>query len=179
MKRMSKILLIIALVALHVQVVSAASKVWVDENFNLSSIRRLLISEPNYSPAKDGATTDEVMGMFYQEGTLSNLYVLQKTDIEKNILRDSSINLATLAPDKAKETFDAQVPKYTDGYLVATVIHNSRVVIFFDVYSAATKEMVFSYQTIAGSKDDDNIATYKRLTKNFYKEFEKKIKSKK
>lgn len=179
MKRISKILLIIVLVALHMQVVSAANKVWVDENFNLSSIRRLLISEPNYSPAKEGPSTDEVMGMFYQEGTLSTLYVLQKSDIEKNILRDVSIDLAALAPDKAKEAFDAQVLKYTDGYLVATIIHNSRVVIFYDVYSATTKELVFSYQAMAGSKDDDNITTYKRLTKNFYKEFEKKIKSKK
>ena len=59
--------------------------------------------------------------------------------------------------------------------MVPTVVHNDRVVIFFDVYAAATNKLVYTYQIVADRTDPDTLATYQELTKQFYRAFDKSV----
>lgn len=175
MKKIVQIFLVACLVIIGAQSAFAGEKVWFDENYDLSGVHRLMIAEPNYAQFKDGATKEEIMDMFQQQG-ISSMYVLKKSDVEKNILRDAGIDVGTLDAEKAKKVLDAHMDKYVDAYMVATVIHNRRITIFYDMFSAKTKERIFTEQIIAGSSDKDTLATYQKLTAQFYKDFQKEAK---
>lgn len=176
MKKLLQMLLVACVVLVNVQLVSAnPEKTITTDGFDLSTIHRLVIVDPQYSPVKDGATKDDVMNMFYKTGASARIYVMPKSDVEKSILKDSNVDLSALETKKANEVFTANVAKYADAYMVATIVHNSRVVIFYDVYSAQTNQIVYSYEIVAGSHDDDSLKTYEGLTKNFYRSFEKTV----
>ena len=176
MKKISQMFIIVCLVLLNVQLVSAAEKPWIDPTFDFSKAHRILILKPNYTVDTGGATSEEVTDMLYQEAKQLNMYPLNMSDIDKNVLRDSAIDLPKLRgddPKKAEGVFNNEALKYTDLYMVATIVHNNRVMIFYDVYSMKTKQLVYTYKSVAGSSAGDTIATYQELTKSFYKEFNK------
>lgn len=179
MKKISQLFLIVCLILLNVQFVSAAAKSWSDTEYDFSKAHKLLIVEPNYNFAEGNATSEEIMNMLYEQAAKSlHMFALNTEDIERNILRDTSIDLAKLKTEDEKQAqtvFENEFIKYTDLYLVATIVHNSRVMIFYDVYSTQTKQPVFTYQIVASSTDPDNLMTYKQLTKSFYREFNKAI----
>jgi hypothetical protein len=176
MKKLLQMLLVVCVVFLNAQLVSAnPERTITTEGFDLSTIHRLVIVDPQYSPVKDGATKDAVMNMLYKIGASARIYVMPKSDVEASILKDSSVDLSSLEPKKADELFKSNVGKYADAYMVATIVHNSRVVIFYDVYSAQTNQIVYSYEIAAGSNDDDSLKTYEGLTKDFYRSFEKTV----
>lgn len=56
-----------------------------------------------------------------------------------------------------------------------TVVHNDRVVIFFDIYVASTNKLVYTYQVVADRTEDDNMVTYERLTRDFYRSYGKSL----
>lgn len=180
MKKLSQLLIIACFMILNVQFVSAAT-VWSDENTDLSQVHGMVVCEPNYSETKGSEITGKAVAemIYNQAQPLKGLYALSVAEIEKNILRDSGVNVATIkATDekKAEEAFLAGMAKYADAYLVTTVVHNSRVMIFYDVYSTKTNKPIFTYQIVAGSDDPDSLATYQTLTKKFYREFQKAAK---
>lgn len=176
MKKIVQTLLMVSVLFLSVQSGYAKDKVWSDEAFDLSSVHRLLILEPNYYLFKDGASVEDIVNMFQTEGA-SNMYVLTKAEMETNILRDAKIDLKTLDAKKAQDVFDEHMKKYVDAYMVATIVHNSRVVIVYEVYSAQTKQLIFRDEVLAGKSEKDSIGTYAKLTKTFYKDFQKEAKA--
>ncbi|MBP2632008.1 MAG: hypothetical protein H6Q70_2636 [Firmicutes bacterium] len=182
MKKILQLFIIACFVLLNVQLVSAAAQAWTDTNYDFSKAHKLLIVKPNYTFTEGQVTSDELTDMMYQQAQSLDMYALNIADIDKNILRDSSIDLPKLRLEdaqKAESIFNDQMEKYTDLYMVATIIHNTRVMVFYDVYSAATKQPVFTYQIVASSTADDNMVNYRHLTKAFYKEFNKAMKAKK
>lgn len=175
MKKIMQMLLVICVMVGAAQIGFAKDRTWSDENFDLSSVHRMLILEPNYSRFENGATSQDIMDMMYQEG-VSSMYMMQKSDLERNILRDTGVDIGKLDAKQAEKAINDHMEKYVDAYVVATVVHNKRVVLFFDVYSAKTKRLVFTDQVVAGGSDPDTIATYAKLTKNFYKDIQKEAK---
>jgi hypothetical protein len=177
MKKISQLFIIVCFVLLNVQLVSAG-QAWSDESYDFSKAHKFLIAEPNYTAVVGGSTVEEVKNVMYLQAQYLNMYPITTAEVDKNILRDSSIDLAKLRIEDAKQAesiFNSEMEKYTDLYMVATIVHNTRVMIFYDVYSAQTKQPVFTYQIVASSTDEDNLMTYKQLTKRFYKEFNKAI----
>lgn len=181
MKKISQLLVIVCFVLLNVQLVSAG-QAWSDASYDFSKAHKLLIVKPNYTFTEGQVTSDELTDMMYQQAQSLDMYVLNTADIDKNILRDSASDLPKLRVEdaqKAETVFNSEMTKYTDLYMVATIVHNTRVMVFYDVYSAATKQPVFTYQIVASSTSDDNMVNYRHLTKVFYKEFSKAMKAKK
>jgi len=132
MKKLLQMLLVVCVVFLNAQLVSAnPERTITTEGFDLSTIHRLVIVDPQYSPVKDGATKDAVMNMLYKIGASARIYVMPKSDVEASILKDSSVDLSSLEPKKADELFKSNVGKYADAYMVATIVHNSRVVMMY------------------------------------------------
>lgn len=182
MKKISQLFIIVCFVLLNVQLVSAAAQAWTDTNYDFSKAHKLLIVKPNYNFTEGQVTSDELTDMMYQQAQSLDMFALNTADIDKFILRDSAIDLPKLRVEDAKKAeniFNSQMGKYTDLYMVATIVHNTRVMVFYDVYSAETKQPVFTYQIVASSTSDDNMVNYKHLTKTFYKEFNKAMKAKK
>lgn len=182
MKKISQLFIIVCFVLLNVQLVSAAAQAWTDTNYDFSKAHKLLIVKPNYNFNEGQVTSDELTDMMYQQAQSLDMFALNTADIDKFILRDSAIDLPKLRVEDAKKAeniFNSQMGKYTDLYMVATIVHNTRVMVFYDVYSAETKQPVFTYQIVASSTSDDNMVNYRHLTKTFYKEFNKAMKAKK
>ena len=66
MKKLMQMMLVICLVLASVQIVSASGeKVTADKDFQLSSIHRLVIADPQYTPIKDGVTKADISNMIY------------------------------------------------------------------------------------------------------------------
>jgi len=179
MKKISQLFIIVCFVLLNVQLVSAAAtQAWTDTSYDFSKAHKLLIVKPNYTFTEGQVTSDELTDMMYQQAQSLDMYVLNTADIDKNILRDSAIDLPKLRVEdaqKAETVFNSEMTKYTDLYMVATIVHNTRVMVFYDVYSAATKQPVFTYQIVASSTSSDDMVNYRHLTKVFYKEFDRAI----
>lgn len=178
MKKIVMLFVFVCMVFLQAQVGLAADKVWSDDDFRLSSIHRLYLNEyeMNYSPSGTSPKISEIADMFYQNGMAAKYFVLPDADFSRFLLRDGKIDLTALQGADLKKTVREHVADYADAYVVMTIVHNNRVVIFYDVYAAQTGKMVFSYQVVAGSGDDDNLRTYEGLTKRFYQALEKETK---
>lgn len=180
MKKISQLFIIVCFVLLNVQLVSAAApaQAWTDTSYDFSKAHKLLIVQPNYTFTEGQVTSDELTDMMYQHAKGLGMDILNTSDIDRNILRDSAIDLGKLRGEDAKKAeniFNSQMGKYTDLYMVATIVHNTRVMVFYDVYSAATKQPVFTYQIVSSSTSSDDMVNYRHLTKVFYKEFNKAI----
>lgn len=176
MKKLLQVFVFSFAVLLNVQLASASDKVWVDEDFPLSSIHRLYFGDMNYAENEYSPKASDIMATFADQGAQANMMVLRQADLERLLLRDFNINMAALDSKQAKAAVREHLDTYVDGYVVPTLVHNQRVVAFFDIYSAKTGRMVFSYQVIAGSRDDDTLDTYQKLTREFYKALNKEIK---
>lgn len=174
MKKLVQILLVVCMMLMSMQVVFAnADKVTVMDGADLTSIHRLAIAAPQYTPLKDGPDKAAFTSVLYDASSVARMYVVSKDDMEKNILRDASVDINTLDKSQAGKAFKENVAKYADAYVVATVANNSRVVCFYDVYKAGTNELLYSYQIVANKSDADTVATYMGLTQQFYKNFER------
>lgn len=184
MKNVTKLLWVLCILMLPAQLSLAADRVWSSENFDAKAANRLLICPAKYSQGAGEVTAEQMQEIFYQQGKESKLYVLTPEDVKRNILRDASIDLTALEktdPEKAAEVFQSEMHKYVDAYLVATVVHNSRIAVFYDLFAPGTTDMLYSYQIVASSSADDNSKTYEKLTDSFYKNLQdaKKVKKQK
>jgi hypothetical protein len=176
MKKLMQMMLVICLVLASVQIVSASGeKVTADKDFELSSIHRLAIADPQYTPIKDGVTKADISNMIYVMGEKARLQLIPNDVISKSLQRDKKVDLTALDKKQADAAFQANIADYADAYMVATVVHNDRVVIFYDIYSAANNKLVYTYQVVADRTDPDTLATYQELTKKFYRAFDKSV----
>lgn len=182
MKKVTKLLWVLCVLLLPAQLSLAADRVWSSESFDAKTVNRIVICPAKYSQGAGEVTPEQMQDVFYQQGKESKIYVMTPEDVKRNILRDSSVDLTALEktdPEKAAELFQSEMSKYADAYLVATVVHNSRIAVFYDLYAAGTTDMVYSYQIVASSSADDNVKTYEKLTDNFYKNLQDAKKEKK
>lgn len=175
MKKLLQVLLFSCLVLFNVQVGSAADKIWVDEDFDLTSVHRLYFGDMNYAESQESPKAADIMAMFATQSTQGKMMVLQQADLDRLLLRDFNVNLKNLDDKQKKSAIREHLDTYVDAYVVPTIVHNQRVVMFFDLHSVKTGKMVFSYQAIASPGDDDELSTYEALTKDFYKALDKEI----
>lgn len=176
MKKLVQMLLVACLLVASIQVVAAgAENTTTDKDFDLVTIHRLAIASPQYTPVKDGATKDEIVNMVYTAGEKARLQLIPQHVMAKYIQRDTQLDINVLDKKQADAAFQANVANYADAYLVPTIVHNSRVVIFYDIYAASTNKLVFTSQVVADKSDPDTLETYKSLTKKFYQAFDKAV----
>ncbi|MGL5271423.1 MAG: coenzyme F(420) biosynthesis enzyme [Selenomonadaceae bacterium] len=177
MKKLMQMLLVACLMITGVQVAAASSdKTTIEKDFSLATIHRLAVADPQYTPLKDGAKKEEITAMIYAVGQeKAKMQIIPGEVIAANILRDAKVDINTLDKKQADALFKANVGTYADAYLVPTVVHNDRVVIFFDIYAASTNKLVYTYQVVADRTEGDNLVTYERLTRDFYRSYGKSL----
>ncbi len=152
-----------------------------DDSFNLSTIHSIAVAMPDYIQTKNSPKIEDVMATLAQSGfdakQLKNVTVIPYTVIANAIEKDSGVDLQTLDKNAAKKVFKQDIGKYADAYLVATIANDSRVVIFYDLYSAKNGAYLYSFEVIGGGQGDNNINAYKSFNGLFYNGFAESVKS--
>ena len=151
-----------------------------DDSFNLSSIRSIAIAMPNYIQTKTGPSIDDVTTALAQSGfdtkALKGVTVIPYQVVAEAIRRDSGTDISTMSRTAAKKAFQQNIGKYADTYLVATIANDSRIVIFYDLYSAKDGKYLYSYEVIGGGQGSNNIRSYKTYNEDFYNGFADSVK---
>lgn len=166
MKRNSLCMVFTILFLLCMQTVFAAEQQIIDPEFDFTSVRKIVILEPNYTPEKEGVPVEAVYGAIVKKSEKLSLEVLRVQDLKNQALERKS------GLEASKEELMAQIAQAADLYAVPTVIGlEKRTVLYFEVYSAKTQKMLYSERFIARKGKDAGV--YEDLTDEFCKSFNK------
>lgn len=146
---------------------------------DITVIRRMALAEPLYNPMKDGPSLADVSQAVYDASALTKIYVISYGDIAANIKRDTDVDIRPLNHRQAMKIFRLCVPKYVDAYVVPTIANNNRKTVFFDVYQIKTDALLYRYQLTADKHAEDSYMTYKALSEQFFKRFDRAIENQK
>ena len=146
MKKIVQVMLFVCLTVFGMQVAFANSdKVTIPEGADIVSVKRLALAAPLYTPTKDAPTKEELLASMYEASNVARSYVLSYDMVAADIQKNTGL----------------------------TVANNSRIVFFFDVYRSGTNELLYTYQIVANRSQNANTETYKALSEQFYKNFER------
>lgn len=175
MRKFVQILIMVCMVVFSAQVAFAHSdKVTVQEGADLASVHRLAIGMPEYVPVGETAPTkDDVLHAVADASKVARCYVVSYDAAAEGIKSDKGVDIKSLDRRKAATEFKNDVSAYADAYVILTVANNSSLVLFYDVYKAGTNELLYSYQIAANRSDKDEVDTYKMLSEQFFKNFER------
>ena len=169
MKKIVQVMLFICLTVFGMQVAFANSdKVTIPEGADIVSIKRLALAAPLYTPTKE-----ELLASMYEASNVARSYVLSYDMVAADIQKNTGVDIKSLDRRQAAKVYKENVAADADAYVVVTVANNSRIVFFFDVYRSGTNELLYTYQIVANRSQKANTETYKALSEQFYKNFER------
>lgn len=179
MKKIFMLLTALAVMMLSATAFAANEQESLVEGADITVIRRMALAEPLYNPMKDGPSLADVTQAVYDASALTKVYVISYGDIAANIKRDTDVDIRPLNHRQAMKVFRICVPKYVDAYVVPTIANNNRKTVFFDVYQIKTDALLYRYQLTADKHAEDNYLTYKALSEQFFKRFDRAIENQK
>ncbi|MBQ8698273.1 MAG: hypothetical protein IJ521_04655 [Schwartzia sp.] len=144
------------------------------EGQTVAHVKTLALAAPLYTEKKGTPTLEEFVDVLNTRGAKvspKKYKVVPYDVIAKDVLQRTGKNLYTLARIPSTRVFKNNVAQYADAYLVATVTMSRRTVLFFEVYSAVTHELLYTYQIILAPDELDNVRTYSDMVSLFYDEF--------
>ncbi len=175
MKKIFGTLLILA-VMLTSTVAMAASRETTYEGADLSTIKRLAVALPMYYRVETAEPTfEEFTNIIFDASKVAHGYVISYDEIAANIKRDTGVDIKSLSNEEALKTYNDNIAKYADAFIVVTVINSHQAVqFFFDVKDAQSKNFVYGlrYGTRSIGKNSND---YKKACETFYKKFDKAI----
>ncbi len=174
MKKLVQLLLFVCLTVFGMQVAFAnADKITIPEGADIVSVKRLALAAPLYTPTKGAPTKEELLDSMYEASSVARSYVLSYDMVAADIQKSAGIDIKALDRRQAAKVYKENVAADADAYVVVTVANNSRIVFFYDVYRAGTNELLYTYQIVANKSQEANTETYKLLSEQFYKNFER------
>ena len=174
MKKIVQVMLFVCLTVFGMQVAFAnADKVTIPEGADIVSVKRLALAAPLYTPTKDAPTKEELLASMYEASSVARSYVLSYDMVAADIQKNTGVDIKSLDRRQAAKVYKENVAADADAYVVLTVANNSRIVFFFDVYRSGTNELLYTYQIVANRSQKANMETYKALSEQFYKNFER------
>lgn len=174
MRKIVQMLVVLCMVLMSTQVVFAnADKVTIAEGADITTVHRMAVAAPLYTPIKGAPGKDAVTKLVYDASSVARGYVISYDMVAQNIQKDKNIDILHLDRRQASQAFKDNVASYADAYVVMTVANNSRTVFFFDVYKAGTNELLYTYEIAANRSDPDTVAAYTTLVQQFYKNFDR------
>ena len=179
MKLMSKILALLFVLTLWTGACEAASAETIDNGEELARVKRLAIGYPDYyQTLEKEPTMDEFIKMLYEAAKVSRSYVISYDEMAAKIQQDTGIDIRVLPKMDARKIFKEHVYKYADAYVMFTLVNNSRISLFSEVYAVNTNELLYRLQ-VQGSKSDEskNVKTYKTMAEEFYRAIDKAAQS--
>ena len=174
MKKIVQVMLFVCLTVFGMQVAFAnADKVTIPEGADIVSVKRLALAAPLYTPTKDAPTKEELLASMYEASSVARSYVLSYDMVAADIQKNTGVDIKSLDRRQAAKVYKENVAADADAYVVLTVANNSRIVFFYDVYRSGTNELLYTYQIVANRSQKANTETYKALSEQFYKNFER------
>ncbi len=179
MKKLFMLFTALTVMMLSVTAFAANEQEALTDGADITVIRRMALAEPLYNPMKDGPSLADVSQAVYDAAALTKVYVISYGDIAANIKRDTDVDIRPLNHRQAMKIFRLCVPKYVDAYVVPTIANNNRKTVFFDVYQIKTDALLYRYQLTADKHAEDSYMTYKALSEQFFKRFDRAIENQK
>ena len=118
------------------------------ENQTVANIKTLAIAAPLYTEKKGYPTLEEYINILNTRGAKvspKKYKVVPYDVIAKGILQTTGKDLYTLNRIASVRVFRNNIAQYADAYVVPTVTTSKRTVLFFDVHSAATNDLLYTY----------------------------------
>lgn len=165
--------LVMLLILLTSTAAFAAYTETVEEDADIASIKRLAIDLPEYYKVEEAEPTIETFTEnFYTVSKAARCYVISYEEIVNNIKKDTGVDITALNYMERKKAYRANVGKYADAFVVATVANNSsKPQFFFEVRNAKDSSMLY----VLSSQSSDigkNEKDYMKACEDFYKKFD-------
>ncbi len=175
---MKKIVQVLLLVVCMVASCPAALAYWEEakpqEGQTVADVETLALAAPLYTERDGIPTRDEFVGILNARGAKvspKKYKVVPYDVIADGILQTTGKDIRTLARIPAARVYKNNIATYADAYVVPTVTMSRRTAFFFDVYSATTQDLIFSYEIIFAPDDPDDAKNYADMVDLFYKDF--------
>lgn len=154
-------------------VAMAAFKETISEDADIAAVKRLAVALPMHFKTEDAEpTVEEFTQIIFNSSKAARCYVISYDDIARNIKGDTGVEIESLQEEDARKTFNANVGKYADAYLLVTTANNNKKTqFFFEVYDAKTGDLLYLLTTQAGTIGK-NAKDYARACEEFYKKFD-------
>ena len=150
------------------------------EGQTIADVETLAIGAPFYTEKEGVPTLEEYIQILNTSGAkiLKGNIVTYDT-VAQGIRQKTGKDVYTMGRRLAKSVFEQNVSDYADAYVVSTVTMSRLTVLFFDVYRAATNELIYSYEIILESDDPNDVKTYTEMVGKFYKNFNGSVEAQK
>lgn len=154
-------------------VAMAAYKEEVTEGADIASIKRLAIALPMHYKVEDAEPTpEEFIQIIFDASKAARCYVISYDEIATNIQRDTGVEIKNLNDTDSRKTYNANISKYADAFVVVTTANNGKKPqFFFEVYDAKSGELVYLLTT-QSSEIGKNSKDYRKACENFYNRFD-------
>ena len=152
----------------------AAYEEFIEEEADLTTIKTMAIAMPNfYKITDEEPNLDELTKSIYAVGRDTSSHdIISYEEIAGSIRRDTGVDIYSLNAVEAEKIFNANIAKYADTYMVATVANNSgKPWLFFYVYNAADSKLMYTY-SIQSNSIGKNAKGYNKAAEAFYKQFD-------
>ena len=152
----------------------AAYEEYIEDDADLTTIKTVAIAMPNFYKIEEAEPEiDELTKSIYAVGRDTSSHdIISYEEIAGSIRRDTGVDIYSLDAVEADKIFTANIGKYVDTYMVATVANNSgRPWLFFYVYNAADSKLMYTY-SIQSSSIGKNTKSYLKAAEAFYKQFD-------
>lgn len=146
----------------------------IEEDADLTTIKTMAVAMPNfYKIEEKEPTLDEFTKAIYSVGRDTSAHdIISYEEIAGAIRRDTGVDIYSLDPVEAEKIYNANISKYADCYMVATVANNSgKPWLFFYVYNAADSKLLYTY-SIQSKSIGKNAKDYSKAAESFYKQFD-------
>ena len=152
----------------------AAYEETVGEDADLTTVKRIAVALPDfYKVEETEPTREEFVKLIYAAGRdFSTHEIISYEEISAAIRNDTGVDIYALNDVEAEKLFNANIARYADSYMKATVANNSgKPWFFFYVYNSADKKLLYTY-SLQSNMLGKNVKDYRKASENFYKQFD-------
>jgi len=155
-------------------VASAAFQENVEEDADLSTVKKLAIAMPNYYKEADTEPNmPDLIREIYNAGRLtSTIEIISYDDIAAAIRRDTGVDIFSLDVPEAEKVYNANISRYADAYVISTITNSAKIPwLFFYVYNAKDQKLMYTY-SFQSRLTGKNLRDYGKAAGEFFKQFD-------
>lgn len=177
MKKFVQMLLVVCMMVFGAQAAFAnTDNVTVQEGADLTSIKRIAVAAPLYTPVDDKAPSKDMLTQIVSDASrVARGYVISYDAVVEGIKNSMNVDIKALDRRQSAKIYKENVANYADAYVVVTVANNSRTTFFFDVFKVGTNELLYTYEIRANKSEGDTVNTYNNMCEQFYKHFDRSV----
>ncbi|MCR5175340.1 MAG: hypothetical protein K6C05_00665 [Anaerovibrio sp.] len=184
MKRIMQLLTVMCMLLLGTQLTFAwengSHKEDIYDGDAMLEVKTFVIGNIYYMPQDGEPTQEDLLNILYNQAvknTKKSEYTFTSyPDFCQEINKRDHVDIYRLGRRKALEIFKEKVGSLADAYIVCTVSNDTRLNVFYDVVSAKTHEVIYSYRKLAPKSSVRDELLYNEMTADFYNGFQHRVK---